>query len=208
MLILDCEQGSEEWVRLRCGLPTASAFDRIITPKTRKPSAQAFGYLCECLAEIMLDAPLDAASSAWMQRGSEIESEACTWYAMIHDCDVRRVGFVLRDDRCVGCSPDGLVGEDGGLEIKVPGAKKHVEYMLEPERLSHDHYCQSQGGLWITDRKWWDLVSYNPVMEPVVIRVDRDAEFIEALAECVDRFVADLAAARVRFGITQAAYAA
>ena len=208
MLILDCEQGSPEWVAARLGIPTASAFDRIVTPKTRKPSAAAFGYMCDCLAETMLDAPLDAASSAWMQRGSEIEAEACAWYAMIHNCDVRRVGFVLRDDNCVGCSPDGLVGDDGAIEIKVPGAKKHVAYMLRGEALSQDHYCQVQGGLWITGRKWWDLVSYNPVMEPVVIRVARDPEFIEALAGCVDRFVADLAAARMKLGVSQAACAA
>ncbi len=181
MVIVDCEQGSPEWLAVRLGIPTASRFDELIT--------QAFGYMCECVAETALGKSLDA--SKWMERGTEMEA-ARAWYAMAHDCDVREVGFVLRDDRRTGCSPDGLLGDDGGLEIKIPGAGKHAEYMLHPSKLVAGYFCQVQGSLWITERKWWDLMSYNPAMSPVVRRVERDEEFIKALAECVDDFLGNL----------------
>ena len=182
MIVLDCEQGSPEWIQARLGIPTASRFDQILTPKTLKPSASAHGYMCECMAEYMIGEPLDQATDGYMRRGTKMEDLARKWYELQNDCDVRQVGLCLRDDGRAACSPDGLVGDDGGVEIKVPGAKKHVGYMLEPGDLVRDYWLQIQGGLWITDRQWWDVLSYNPAMESVLQRVMPDAE-VHALFE-------------------------
>ena len=197
MIVLNFPQGSDEWRKARLGIPTASGFGRLITPKTGKPSASAEGYLHELLAEWMLGAPLDDASSQWMERGKEIEAEARLYYQFQRDLDVAQVGFCLRDDGLVGCSPDGLVGEDGLLEIKVPSAAVHMRYMLTGQ-LEDDYRPQVQGQLWITERKWLDLLSFNPVLPPVIIRCERDEGFIAALAGIVDPFIVRLEAAKAK----------
>lgn len=198
-VIHDCQQGSDEWHRLRLGIPTASCFDRILTPKTLKPSAQASGYLDECLAEYMLGEPLDAGSEQWMERGKKMEEKARDWYAFQYQ-KVRLVGFVTNEEGTVGCSPDGLVGDDGGLEIKVPAAKQHVAYLRNPESLYLAYRMQVQGGLWICERKWWDIVSYNPAIEAIIQRVDRDERLIEKLSAAVAAFNEQLHAELVKRG--------
>jgi len=200
MIVHECRQGSDEWHRLRLGIPTASGFARLVTPKTGKASAQAFGYLCECFAEYGIGGPLDESSSLWMDRGRDLEERAIAWYEFDRGCDVRRVGFVTDDGATVGCSPDGLVGDDGGLEIKVPAAKTHVSYLLRPSTLPNAYRMQIQGGLWICGRQWWDIVSYNPAMPAVVVRVERDEELIDKLADATEAFAVELDAALVKFG--------
>jgi hypothetical protein len=76
-----------------------------------------------------------------------------------------------------------LVGEDGGLEIKCPSAAVHVGYLLDG--FDEKYYCQIQGGLWITGRRWWDAVSYCPGFPPVLQRYAPDAGFLKKLDECV-----------------------
>ena len=187
MIVLDeFKQGSPEWFQQRCGIPTASHFKELVTPKTRKPSAQAFGYLCRLVFERLVGEPYESeSSSVWMDRGGEMEAEARRWYEWDRDCEVRQVGVVLRDDRSAGCSPDGLVGDDGLIEIKVPGGKVHVGYLLQADRLLADYVCQIQGELWICERQWCDLFSYHPSLPPVVLRVERDEELIEAIDTAV-----------------------
>ena len=195
MIIIDHEQGSEGWLAARSGIPTCSQFKRIVTPKECKASAQAVDYLRECAAEHMLGEPLDTHKSQFMERGTELEPDARNWYAFDKNCDVRQVGFCLRDDRLVGGSPDGFVGDDGILEIKCPSPKVHLGYMDRPESLADAYRPQVQGNLWITGRQWCDMVSYHPVtdvLEPVVYRAFRDESYIETLAALVDAFIEKL----------------
>ncbi|HBA72782.1 MAG TPA: exonuclease [Geobacter sp.] len=194
MIRLDMLQGSPEWLQARIGIPTASQFHRILTPKTMKPSASATGYIHELIAEWILGTPLDDYTSQFMERGTELEDEAVSWYEMREDITTDLVGFCLRDDRLAGCSPDRLVGENGGLEIKNPSAKVHVGYLLGS--MDEDHRCQVQGALLVTGREWWDLVSYNPVMPRVCVRCYRDEKFIAALDAALDAFTAQLAEAK------------
>jgi len=193
------EQGTPEWVAARLGIPTASAFDRILTPATRKPSAQADAYLHELLAEWLLGQPAkDGGDSAFMARGRDMEDRARGWYEFTQGQAVERVGFCTTDDGLVGCSPDSLVGDEGGLEIKCPSIWWHVAYMLEPSRLAADYHGQVQGGLWVTGRAWWDLESYNPSpsVHPVVVRVRPDAAYHAALSAALGDFRARLLAGR------------
>lgn len=188
MIIHDVEQGSQAWLDLRVGVATASQFDQIITPKTQKPSASMAKYAYKLLAEKALGQSLDDASSMWMERGKELEPEARAWYELTQGVDVRQVGFITSDDGLVGCSPDGLVGEDGGLEIKCPSATVHMGYLLGG--VEDAYKCQVQGGLWVTGRAWWDFLSYCPGLPPVLLRFTRDAGFIASLESAMGEFQA------------------
>jgi hypothetical protein len=196
MITLDCKQGSPEWQDARLGIPTASQFDKIITPKTLVPSKSAISYMYELVAEQLLGEPLDDAASDFMVRGTALESAAVTWYEFEAEVDTTEVGFCLRDDRLVGCSPDRLVGDKGGLEIKCPAPENHVMYLADPDIMVAKYRCQVQGGLWLCERDWWDLVSYHPTIAPVRVRVQRDEKFIAALAECMESFLGKLQEAR------------
>lgn len=196
MKILKVEQGSPEWEFARLGIPTASRFDSLLTPKTLKASTQAEKYLDELLAAYLLGQPLEWGSSGFMERGTEMEAEARKWYEFTYDVEVETVGFVTRDDGLVGGSPDGLVGADGILEIKCPGALKHVSYM----RGTHpDHRGQTQGYMSLTDRKWCDILSYHPDLPPVVFRTERDEAYLSALNPILTRFVERLEMAKKKF---------
>ena len=196
MIRLDLEHGSREWVMARLGIPTGSSFDRILTPKTRKPSSQAVVYRNQLLAEWVLGYPIDwGGQSAFMERGSRMEPEARAWYEMTRGVDVELAGFVLRDDRMVGGSPDGLVGDDGILEIKCPAIHTHIGYMLGD---GPDYTAQVQGYLYLTGRAWADVLSYHPELPPVVVRVERDEGLIAPLGAVLDAFVANLSECRGR----------
>lgn len=208
MILHDVEQGSDEWLRLRLARPTASRFSDILTRPRNKAdriSRTTFAYLCECFAEWVLLEPLDAGSSPWMERGQRQEPEALAQYQAFFAPDgaeVKAVGFVTLDDDLLspGCSPDALVGDTGGLELKILKANRHPAFMFEPERFLKEHEAQVQGGLWITGREWWHLVAYNPVLPPVIHRVERDEVYIQNLAERVEEFTGMLRERLIEFG--------
>lgn len=195
MKIINCEQGSPEWMEARLGIPTASQFDRIMTPKTLKPSAQASGYRAELVAEWLLGHPLDWGTNAYMERGMELEEEAKRYYAFQTGQEVETVGLVLRDDGLVGGSPDGLVGMHGLVEIKCPLAVQHVRYMLGEEP---DYIGQVQGYLYLTGRRWCDVLSYHPDLPPVIQRVERDEDYIAALLPILEEFVVRIEADKLQ----------
>lgn len=186
MKIIDCKQGTPEWLAARAGIPTASCFDKIVTPKELKPSASARGYAMHLLAEYYTGSPIETEGSGFMERGTDMEAEAVGWYAMQTGADVKPAGFCLHDEGIAGCSPDRLVGEDGLLEVKCPGMVKHLTYLM----FGFDDYrLQVQGQLWITGRAWCDKLSYHPTLDKVVKRIERDDEVIKALDEGVRSFV-------------------
>jgi hypothetical protein len=183
-------QGTTAWLKLRAGIPTASCFDMILTPKG-KPSTSAERYLYELLAERILGRPIVKAVTTWMDRGSQTEAEAVAYYESLRDLDTVKVGFVTNDAGSIGASPDRLVGDDGLLEIKVPKESTHVGYLLNGT-VGDTYWPQLQGQLWITERKWVDIMSYSPGMPEAVIRVQRDEAYIEKLAATVTAFSFEL----------------
>lgn len=200
MKIMQMEQGSAEWMDARLGIPTASRFSDIITPKTLKPSSSSTEYRNQLLAEWLLGYAIDWSNggSAWTDRGREMEAEARSFYEMQFDVDVARVGFVTRDDGRVGGSPDGLVGTDGGVEIKCPALHTHIGYLLDPQTLAAKYRAQVQGYLYLTDRQWWDVLSYTPALPHVRARVERDPKFVAAFEAALEVFLADMDACRAR----------
>jgi hypothetical protein len=114
--------------------------------------------------------------------------------------DARRVGFVTNDDGTVGCSPDALVGDDAGIEVKCPALQTHIKYMRQNSLFSGEYATQVQGSMWVCDRPRWYLLSYNPEVPPVLLIVKRNEEYIEKLSAAVGAFVGDLRAARETLG--------
>ena len=187
MKICNHEQGSPEWFEARLGIPSASMFSKIVTTKGVW-STQADSYINQLVAERLTGEREEIYQSHHMIRGTELEPEARDMYCLLKDVEVQEVGFCLHDTLKAGCSPDGLIGEDGGLEIKAPAPATHVEY-LRGGVLPSRYKQQVMGCLWITQREWWDFVSYHPNMKPLIVRVERDEEYIAALEECVTKAV-------------------
>jgi len=191
MIVHDVEQNSQEWLDLRV-IPTASRMHEILTPKTREFSTQSEGYMDDLLVAHFLGVS-DDGGSQFMDRGTDLEPAAISYLEFIESVKVERVGFVTLDDGSAGCSPDGLIGDDVGLEIKVKGAKEHMRGL---RRGPQQHYCQVQAGLWITGRKRWWLFFYSPGLPPMRRIVERDEEFIGKLAAAVVQFNVRLAEAK------------
>lgn len=199
MIVHNVSQGTDAWRELRAGIPTASAFDRIMTPggKDGKPklSESRQGYLCHLLAERILHQPLEADfQSEDMARGNEFEAQAVAAYEFQNDCETVRVGFVTNFDGMVGCSPDRFIVTQpaGALEIKCPKAATHVGYMLAAQGAGKKYQIQVQGQLWVCEREWVDIMSYHPGMPEAQYRVYRDEEFIKELAAHVLSFAREL----------------
>jgi dihydrofolate reductase len=115
-----------------------------------------------------------------MQRGTELEPLARNFYELMTDNEVTEVGFCMHDQAQCGISPDGLIGDEGGLEIKCPAPQTHVKY-LRDNKLPTQYKQQVQGCLWITGREWWDFVSFHESMPVMTVRVQRDDDYIQLL---------------------------
>src|SRR5919108_408977 len=175
----DVVQYSERYDHLKLGIPTSSHFHKIITPQG-KPSKQWREDACLLIAERILQQKIDMYQSPAMEGGLIVEAEAADWYEFDQDVTVQRVGFITDDDHTIGCSPDRLVGDDGLLEIKAPLPQTQVEYWLSGE--IHERFRpQLQGQLYITQRSWVDIVCWHDVLPKIVMRVEPDEKFIEAL---------------------------
>lgn len=192
MIRHDVVQGTEAWLRLRMGRPTASEFSRIVTP-TGKPSSQASDYVNDLLGELMLGRPLDGLSMPWMERGKRLEEEARRYYELQRDVQLETVGFCTTDDGQIGCSPDAFCGADGIVEIKCPSPGEHVGYLLSDTKTIDKKYMpQLQGQLYVTGREFVDIISYHPELPEAIIRVTRNEEFLKVLHSELQDFLAVL----------------
>ena len=186
MIRVPHKQGSYEWKLARLGIPTASNLHRIITPKTRQPSAQAVGYARQTCAEWLLgELIMDERETAFMQRGLGMEDEGIAWLELERGVTVERVGLCLTDDRKVGASPDGLIGDDGGCEVKCLAAHNHIAMLLGDY---DEHVMQVQGGMYVCERQWWNLVFYHPTLPSRIHVVERDDALIADLVRVLEAF--------------------
>jgi len=189
-MIVDCIQGSEEWWEARLGFVTASKFSQVLNRKTGR-----LLYMRKLAAERLTGLREESYTNKIMDKGSEIEQEARKYYETVNDCEVKQVGFVMRDE-WIGGSPDGLIGEPGLLEIKCPLSSTHIETILSG-KMPALHIPQVQGLLWVTERLWCDFISYDPkvLSQPMFcVRVQRDKEYFKKLAGEVGVFVNELKA--------------
>ncbi len=191
MIILDCDQNSEDWYAARLGIPTASGFSKIVT-STGARSKQREKYLYELAGEIVTGESKDNYTNSNMDRGHEREQESRDVYEFINSVTIKQVGFCYFDEKKeFGCSPDGLVGEHGGFETKDALPHIHID-RLENGWSKAQYLQQVQGTLYVTGREWWDLQSYSRGFKPLVIRFERDVAFIDKLKVEIRMFINDL----------------
>ena len=190
MKILNCEQGSPEWFAARVGIPTASCFDKIITTKGER-SKQREDYLYQLAAELLSGEKAPSYQSPAMEHGIDTEAEARFTYELNNNVTVTQVGFCIHEDMLAGCSPDGIVEKEHGLEIKCPLGKTHIKYMLDG-KLPTEYFQQVQGSMYVTGFDRWDFMSYFPGIKPFIVVVKRDEEWIKRLHEELVLFKQDL----------------
>lgn len=183
MMHRDVEQGSPEWFELRKGRMTAS-------------HAQAIGnagkgldtYIVQLMAEFYSSGEKVPFGNAHTDRGNELEPVARAVYEMETGSKVDEVGFIEYGEHA-GCSPDGLVGEDGGIEIKSIDDVGYFRHILNGQKeVDTKHEWQVQMNLLVTGRKWWDLVLYNPNYKKsmFVYRYEPNEAMQDALKEGLD----------------------
>jgi hypothetical protein len=204
-------QGTDAWLNLRAGIPTASCFDKIVTAKKLEVSKTADKYMAFLLAEWILGMPLDTFQDDWMKRGQEMEPEAVKYYALETDTEPEPAGFFTTDDGMSGASPDRIMPSIKRLlEVKCPSPQVHVGYMLAAsggKSLDDDYVAQIQGQLVVCDEyEDLDILSYCPGFPPVIINVKRKETIVDQktgetysqkLGSSVREFAAKLVQARV-----------
>ncbi len=181
------EQGSDEWLRLRAGIPTASEFGALVTPLWKAREGDGVGtYLTKKLAERWLGSPLMTFSGGSMEQGSIREAEAKPFYEFTTGDLIESVGFVTTDDGRIGCSPDGLLN-GGGIEIKCPEPHTHVRYLIDGE-LPKEYAPQVYGSMLVTGAPRWKFMSYSRNFPPLVLTIERDEKIICAIRGAVEAF--------------------
>lgn len=194
MIISPHKQGSPEWIKERLGLPTASKFAEIITTKGNPTSEdRRIKYLDKLAGEYVTGRQHEWYVSKKMLEKAEREEDSVLLYEFTHDVEIQRVGLCWKDEqKMFGASPDGLIDPDGGFETK--DADPNVQVMRRRTNWKGmDCYQQCQGGMFICKRKWWILQSYCEGMAPIIIRFERNEEFVQALKNELNKFCLELA---------------
>lgn len=185
-------QRTDEWQLQRLGKATASRFYDIV--KGERFAAWK-NYKAELVTERLTGLPTETFQSSSMIWGTDSEPLARLRYILATRNRVEECGFFEHESLAAGASPDGLIGEDGGLEIKCPNTATHIS-TLRTSKIPDLYMAQIQGGMWITGRKFWDYVSFDPRLPDnaamFITRVERDDAYIEALEGKVRLFLKEV----------------
>lgn len=190
-------QGSDKWKALRLGKVTASRVADVVARTKTGYGASRANYMAQLIAERLTGTVADAYTNAAMVHGTETEPEARAAYCFYQGVSVEEVAFVLHPkiDQA-GASPDGLVGDDGLVEIKCPNTATHLETLLG-QAVPAKYETQMQFQMACTGRKWCDFVSYDPRMPEnmrlFVKRLQRDDKRISELEAEIAAFLLEMA---------------
>lgn len=192
----DIVQGSAEWLAIRVGKVTASRVADVIAKTKTGYGASRANYMAELIAERLTGAPAERYTNAAMAWGTEKEPEARALYEFLTDAEVTQVGFVPHPTISMsGASPDGLVSDDGLVEIKCPNTSTHIDTLLG-QSIPAKYETQMQWQMACTGRQWCDFASYDPRMPDsmrlFVCREERNDAMIAELTEEVGKFLAEL----------------
>lgn len=193
MIIYNIEQHSEAWHEARCGRVTGTRFKNLVSKET----TDSYKDLVTNIAcEIITGEAEETYVSPAMQYGTEMEPEARREYETITDVPVIQAGFIIPDEEhkyhnWIGISPDGLLPDDGILEIKCPLARTHFEY-IERGVIPAEYRYQVQGQLFVTGFKYCHFMSYVPGMKPFIIEVLPDAELFELFNQRLDKLILEV----------------
>lgn len=189
-------QGSVEWHALRCGRVTASRVADVVAKTKSGWGASRASYMAELIAERLTGEPAERFTNTAMQWGTDHEPDARAAYEFFRDAAVAEIGFVEHPSiSMTGASPDGLVGEDGLVEIKCPNTATHLDTMLS-QTVPAKYVTQMLWQMACTGRKWCDFVSFDPrlpeTMSMFVKRVERDDKRISELETDVAAFLEEI----------------
>lgn len=198
----ELKQGTPEWHEARLGKITGTGFSKVLAKKGSKTRDK---YLEELAIERRTGVSTEVTVNEDMRHGTETEPKARAYYEKETKCIVKQVGFIdfapttqvelMEFSGRVGVSPDGLVGDDGVIEIKCPKTSTHYKNI---KKLPSQYVAQVQGILWVTGRQWCDFVSFDDRDVPKMkipcwrVRVERDEEYIANLKVAVSSFIDEL----------------
>lgn len=192
----DMIQGTPEWLAMRAGKVTASRVADVIAKTKSGPSASRANYHAQLVAERLTGTTESGFTNGAMQWGTDCEPMARDAYSFLHDADVTEIAFVPHPTIAMsGASPDGMVGDDGLVEIKCPNTSTHIATLLDG-KVPGKYMTQMQWQLACTGRQWCDFASYDPrlpdSMRLFVQRVPRDDVMIAELEAEVRAFLASV----------------
>lgn len=188
MKIIQCAQHSTEWSQARLGVVTASEVDALLTPLFKlRDGSGVETYLHRKICEKFLLWSPDTGGTWEMGQGNVIETIALPWYAFQYDVNPQKVGLCLSDDGKTGASPDALIGDDDGLEVKAPQPPTHLKYLLKNE-VPPEYRAQVHFSMFVTGRPKWTFVSFSRHFPSLVVHVERDERIQSAIREAVDLF--------------------
>ncbi len=179
-IIKSFQQGSIEWAQHRVGCITMSNANALLTGGKGKTR---MSYIYDVISEKLSGEPRDRYRSVDMEAGTFFEDWAIRAFQAQTDLAVETIGFAHPDDERIGCSPDGLIGTDSGIEIKCPKPRQHINNIFGAG--FNDYQKQIQGCMWVCERESFWLVSFCPWVKQIPIhmqRFERDEEIINALS--------------------------
>jgi hypothetical protein len=181
-------QGTDEWHKVKLGVISASHFSDVLA-KGRGKTRHA--YMTKLCAEILTGTHKEGYCNADMRRGIEQEPAARAEYEFITGNEVNEIGFAISGN--IGCSPDGLIRINGGLEVKCVIPEVQIE-TLRRNDVPTAHKAQIQGCMLVLNCGWWDFMSYSPLMDRYyfIKRVYRDGPYICRLQDELDKFYEEL----------------
>lgn len=190
-------QGSAEWFAIRCGKATGSRIADVVAQTKSGYSASRLNYESELIVERLTGQPSESYTSPAMQCGTDTEAQARASYEFQYDAIVEQVAFVPHPTISEsGCSPDGMIGEDGLIEIKCPNSATHIKTLLTG-KFDGKYLTQMQWQMACTGRQWCDFVSFDPrlpmEMRIFVARINRDDARISQLETEVSKFLEGVA---------------
>ncbi|AFR26750.1 phage related protein [Bartonella quintana RM-11] len=187
-IIIDCIQGTEEWHQARNGLITASLFEIVMARKKQgQKTSKYYSVMMKLAGERITGKSVEEGKTLSMRRGTELEPSARQLYGTFTQTEPQCIGFVLADDRMKGFSPDAFIGTNGLLEIKTKKPEILIPHFYQ-KTFPAEHKAQCQGGLWIAQREWVDLMLYWPDMPPLIKRAYRDEAYIRKLESEISCF--------------------
>lgn len=200
MPIVRCEQNTSEWLHWRCGRITASRMGDVVSKRKRGTGELAIRekYRMDLVCERLTGKVAEHVVTPAMDHGHESEPRARAAYEIGTGAMIEQVGFIIHENMYFsGASPDSLVEEDGGLEVKAPNTSTHVEWMIEgivPEK----HRPQMYWNMACSGREWWDFLSFDDRLpegiRAFVCRLDRDEKIIAEMEYAAMEFNAEIEA--------------
>ncbi len=190
------EQGTEEWFAARAGKVTASRIADLMARTKSGYSASRDNYMAQLIVEKFTGKVAESFNSAAMQWGSDQETFARAAYEARKNVLVDEIGFVPHPTiEGVGASPDGLVGNDGLVEIKCPNTATMIDTLIN-ETVPHKYFAQMQMQMSCTQRKWCDYAVFDPRMpengQLFIKRVERDEKFVEDMESEIIKFLDEM----------------